>query len=296
MNDDGGDEGDDDRREEEPVDVLPGRQREHVEREIVMEDRVLRAEGHAVEGACERDPRSCRTEADHDGDDQREHQADLSHAPRRILVHVLDDVDALEGAVLGRDPARERDVAVDDGEEGAAEQGAQHQPHRDALPEHGPEGDLAEPQPVDVERATVSSATMRTTTDHDRDDHAPGARPAPSTWRFLLVTPAKRDHSGHASHYERVQPHCRRSTSASDAALAVDAVSQRTLPYRNRRSTANFAPWTVLELWRLSDAGACPTLAPLRRGASRARRRCSAWVPFWPGRCSTQAGARVETG
>src|SRR5664280_407570 len=45
------DEGDEDRGEQEPVGVLPRRQAKDVERQVVMEDRVAHAEGHAVQGA-----------------------------------------------------------------------------------------------------------------------------------------------------------------------------------------------------------------------------------------------------
>ena len=64
----------------------------------------------------------------HDGDESVSVRAILSDPTRGSLVHVLDDVDALEGAVLGGHAAGDLDVAVDDGEEGDAEGGTSTRP------------------------------------------------------------------------------------------------------------------------------------------------------------------------
>ena len=150
VDDDGGDQAGDERAHDQTVDRLPGRQREDVEAEVVMEDRVFRAEGHAVQGALEHEPLGRGAGAD---EDRQHHRADEAAAPQPLhgaLVDVLDDVDALEGAVARRQTARDLDVGVEDGEEDGAGGHADDEPRPDLAPEDDPQADLAEPEPVGV--------------------------------------------------------------------------------------------------------------------------------------------------
>ena len=173
MHDHGRDQSGDERRHEQTVGGLPGRQREDVEAEVVVEDRVGHAERHAVQGALVEQPAARRPGADDDRDHGRDDDADPAQRLHRVLVDVLDDVDALEGAVARRQPAGDLDVAEDDDEEDDAGRHADDQPRPDLAPEHDPQADLAEPQPVGVgeqvddeqhqRRATMTPTTMPTT-------------------------------------------------------------------------------------------------------------------------------------
>ena len=93
-------------------------------------------------------------------------------------MHVLDDVDALEGAVLGGQAAGDLDVAIDDSKEGKTEQGAKHNAVGDAPPKDGAQSDLAEPQPVDV----VDGEKAQRDNGDDRRDNRDGqaAQPGPA--------------------------------------------------------------------------------------------------------------------
>ena len=150
MDDDGDDQGGDERAHDEPVDRLPGRQREHVEPDVVVEDRVACAEGHAVHGALEQQPVRRGAGPDDDRDHGRDDETAAAQRLDLTLVDVLDDVDALEGTMARRQAARYLDVAPEDGKEDGAGRHADDEPRPDLAPEDDAQAYLAEPQPVGV--------------------------------------------------------------------------------------------------------------------------------------------------
>ena len=80
------------------------------------------------------------------------------------LVDVLDDVDALEGAVTRRQAARDLEVALEDGKEDGAGRHADDEPRPDLAPEDDAQADLAEPQPVGVGQQVDDENTRANTT------------------------------------------------------------------------------------------------------------------------------------
>ena len=152
MNDDRRDQAGDERSHDEAVDRLPGGQREDVEAEVVVEDRVARVERHAVQRPLEQQPLARRAGAHDDGDDDRDDQAAAAQTLDGAFVDVLDDVDALEGAVARRQASGELDVGVEDGEEDGAGRYPDDETRPDLAPEDHAQTDLAEPQPVGVDQ------------------------------------------------------------------------------------------------------------------------------------------------
>ena len=181
------DQGDDQRGEEEPVGVLPRRQPEHVERQVVVEDRVAEAERHAVQRAREDQPRPRRRTGGDERAEQRRDKPDAPHPAQRRLVHGLDDVDALDRAVLRRQPAGDHEVAVDDGEEHGAEADGGDGADDQAPPEDRAQADLAEPEPVHVEVREDDGQHDEDDRDGRRDGQAPPDRVAPAARYLALV-------------------------------------------------------------------------------------------------------------
>ncbi len=150
VNDHRGDQTGDERSHDETVDRLPGGQREDVEADVVVEDRVGGVERHAVQGTLEQQPVGRRAGAHDDRDHERDDEAAAAQPLHRAFVDVLDDVDALEGTVARRQAPRDLDVGVEDGEEDGAGRYPDDEPRPDLAPEDDPQADLAEPEPVGV--------------------------------------------------------------------------------------------------------------------------------------------------
>ena len=127
MHDDRRHQRDEQRRERKRVDVLPGRQREHVEGQVVVEDGVLDAEGTLLRARAKISQEPADDEADDDGDERR--SARPIWRTRREAPSCTNSTMSMpsSGAVLGGHAAGDLDVAVDDGEEDGAEDGTQRQ-------------------------------------------------------------------------------------------------------------------------------------------------------------------------
>jgi len=170
VDDDRNDQACDERTHDQAVDGLPGRQREHVEADVVVEDRITGAEAHAVQGTLEQQPVARHAHAENDGDERRDDEAPAAQGLDRVLVDVLDDVYALEGAMTGREASGELDVGVEDGEEDDAGRYPDDQARPDLTPVDDAQTYLAEPQPVGVgvEVDDKQHASKR----HERHDDA----------------------------------------------------------------------------------------------------------------------------
>ena len=138
-------------RGDKPVDELPRRQREDVEADVVVEDRILGSETLPVESAGERQPRAGPHESHADGDQPCKQDAHTTQGARGVVPHELLVGDALEDLMPGGAATGELDRAVDDEEEEQCERGAEDGAVGHSPPEDRPHAQLAEPQPVDVE-------------------------------------------------------------------------------------------------------------------------------------------------
>ena len=133
-----------------------------------MKDGILGPKRDGVERPGERQPRTSSGEADDHGDDEREREPHSPDPSRGRLMNHLDDVDALEGTVLGGAAAGDLDVAVHDGEEDQREDRPNDGADGDAPPEDRAQGDFAEPEPVDV--VSKQNNERKDQDDHDRQD------------------------------------------------------------------------------------------------------------------------------
>ena len=144
-------ERDDEGGEEEGVHVLPSRQREDVEGEVVAEDRIFGPERHAAERPSEGQPRTRGGKTyDHRGD-KGNREAHQQHQPACRRRGQLDDLIVFHGMELRRGAASDGDVPVHDGKEDCRKDDADDDAGSDPRPEDRSEGNFSIPEPVDVE-------------------------------------------------------------------------------------------------------------------------------------------------